>query len=383
MISKDEATSINTPTNISSQLTQSPKDKVCLNSLSPNGSTLNDVDNLSSNVKNGENFISNTDALLKQEVANNQSQSNASVVSLNGSGTLILKRSLLFRNIYEDDHDLRHGLLYDFSCEHDVWDLPLPRNRRVKGNSNINSYSIDLDKDFGDNYIGELSHFKNKDPYEFNDIDDSVYHSKVNAANVENILHNFPIPENGTVDSTESKFAKIKSENELFCTSNKANNVKQLPRNDDEIFSDLEFFNSSGDESTENFQTSFTVKNSNGTSTLAHNEADSFTASINNSSILSQIELMYPTPPSVEAMVASPCNNFVSTFSKNEKLEGTQESIDKKEIILPNSPENDIKVISKVIFEISSHVFFYFRIALLFTSHRFNRILLLLLNMRH
>ncbi|KAH9389698.1 Mediator of RNA polymerase II transcription subunit 13-like [Tyrophagus putrescentiae] len=266
LTSKEESASINTPVTLSSQLNQSPKDKSGLSSsLSPavDHATLgNTVDNLNGGGKSVEHSAmpDNADSGAKSEATMVTSQI-AGPFAENASEkcALPLKRPFLYRNVYDGEHDLRHGLLYDFRCESDQsWQLPMPKNRRINENSLNNGFMLDLNgRDYADfnpfiNSIHELPHFKSKDPY---------------------------------------------------------------------------FFNSSGDESNDNFQAPLTPKNSNGPHTVPHiPDSDSY---VSNS--INELSRMFPTPPSLEAMQASPGNNnnshIVSAESKNEGA--AQEPADK------------------------------------------------------
>lgn len=320
--SKEENSSINTPINISSQLNQSPKEKSCLSSLSPNANS-NSLSNNSETLNSGNKSVDNLGTVpngdsVKLEGVTSQSQLNDSSESSPDkcSAQLSTKRSYLFKNIYEGDPDLRNGLLYDYSNESDFWDLPPAKNRRTKdGSMNINGYLNEMKKEFADNVtsyiVHELPQFKNKDPYEFNDIDYSEFAAKhQHDPSIEIIADNGPVfaeRMNATFDQLPHKMVKGK-ETEVL-TSKNGCNAKLFTRNEDDYPDFDQPANSSGDESnSENFQAPLTPKNSNGPPTNAHCETDS-TSHNSASSRLSPEHLskMYPTPPSLET-VSSPCD---------------------------------------------------------------------------
>lgn len=357
--SKDESASINTPTNITSQLNQSPKDKSGLNStLSPNGnqnSLSNTAENL--NGKSQPSAMPNADSGVKSEASMATSQLCSSVENPGEKGPFPMKRPFLFKNVYEGDHDLRHGLLYDFSCESESdqsWQLPLPKNRRINDNSLMNDFMLDLNcrRDYADYSIHELPHFRNNNLYEFKEIegmgvaaskqhfDPSIESMVVTERSLNEMINGTSEQQSLSGNSNNNgKLVKSKESNDLSNYNKASTNAKSaFSRNDDDFantFSDLEYLNSSGDESNDNFQAPLTPKNSNGPSTVPHiPDSDSY---VSNS--INELSRMFPTPPSLEAMQASPgtINNShtVSTDSKNDKTsnEGAQEPTDKREQI--------------------------------------------------
>lgn len=380
--SKEESASINTPTTISSQLNQSPKDKSGLSStLSPNvnhNSLSNTTDNLNGNSKSGDHSsMPNTDSGVKSEASMATSQL-CSLGEMSGEkGTFPMKRPFLFKNVYEGDHDLRHGLLYDFSSESDQsWQLPLPKNRRTNDNSLMNDFMLDLNcRDYADYSIHELPHFRNRDSYEFKEIegmgvatskqhfDPSIETMTVTERSLSEMI-------NGTMEQQQhslggnnnGKLMKSKESNDLS-SYNKTNAKSAFSRNDDDFantYSDLEYLNSSGDESNDNFQAPLTPKNSNGPSNVPHiPDSDSY---VSNS--INELSRMFPTPPSLEAMQASPGNNnnshTLSNDSKNDRAagEGAQEQADKKEV------DEEVKV--SFIFNLDFIFIFYIFLGLFF-----------------
>ncbi|KAI2795657.1 Mediator of RNA polymerase II transcription subunit 13-like [Blomia tropicalis] len=376
-VPKEETVSISTPTNI-----VSPKDKIGLETVSPNNSANmnlnNNLENVNTNVKVNENITQNGDSIKSETVTIGQlTQTNTTSDISNGKLGNILKRSLLMKNMYEGEHDLRGGLLYDFTSESESWDLPPPKNRRTKDVCNINGYLIDLNKDFSDSYIvdEQLPELKQQQEHttSYAYIDDELNSlvSKVNGTTVnteqqqqqqqqeeEVTQENVPqqIPENtmngNANDLIINKLVnKIRSDHETTSILKSVTNSK-YSRNDDDYGTsfDFDFCNSSGDESNDNFQAPFTPKNINGTSTVIHHDGtDNFSSTLNNTSILGPAELsrMFPTPPSLEGMVSSPCNNstFVATDSTKveSKVECPPEVSDKRETSTTNAIEDDSK----------------------------------------
>lgn len=370
--SKEESASINTPTTISSQLNQSPKEsKSGLNStLSPNVNHSNTTDNLNGNSKSGDHSaLPNADSGVKSEASMGVSQLCSSGEISGEKGVFPMKRPFLFKNAYEGDHDLRHGLLYDFSCESDQsWDLPLPKNRRTNDNSLTNDFMLDLNcRDYADYSIHELPHFRNKNPYEFKEIEGMGVAASNSKQHFDPSIETMTVTErslsemiNGTIEqqqqllsssnNSNGKLVKSKESNDL---SNKAlSNAKSaFSRNEDDFsntFCDLEYLNSSGDESNDNFQAPLTPKNSNGPSNVPHiPDSDSY---VSNS--INELSRMFPTPPSLEAMQASPGTNnnnshTVSTDFKSDKTanEGAPEPADKKEHVAPVNEEVKVSYI--------------------------------------
>lgn len=334
--SKDDLSSINTPN--TNQINSSPKEKSTFDLLSPTLTSCDTATNPNVNsTSNSENLQSNN--ALTVQVPNNQS-STANEAGQTERVSRVLKRSILYKNIYDDtDHDFRNGLLYDYTCELDSWDLPPPKYRRRKSHSGLNDIDIDLGKGFYDS----------KDPYEFSELDDSEFNvnTKLNADSVfdptSNLIENVKISEsdlNGFNNVNQTKLPKTKQELDSTCMKSILNG-KTNSRIDDDI-NDNDFFNSSGEESNDIQVT----KIMNGNINIVH-DTDTLLSSINNTNILGPAELsrMFPTPPSLEAMVSSPCNNYHASDNKCDKVEITTVENEKTDNLLTlNSQELDSKV---------------------------------------
>lgn len=305
---KDELSSINTPNAI--QINSSPKEKSTFDLLSPTVNSC-DTNNVNATITN------NSEATVTNgptEGASNNQPANATEVP-NPERTRVLKRSLLYRNIYDDNgHDLRTGLLYDFSCELECWEIPAPKNRRLKNHSASNDLDLDLGKGYSDH----------KDPYEFNDFDDSHFDARLNESTFDpssNMIENVNISEKD-LNTNQLKASKVKLENDLSCVKNGVNS-KTNNRHDDDFNDGGDFINSSGDESNDVQVTKIINGNAN---------------------ILGPAELsrMFPTPPSLEAMVSSPCNNYVQ--QEGNKCDTTVENDKTDHSVALNSSDSDSKV---------------------------------------
>jgi hypothetical protein len=277
--------------------------------------------------------------------------SNQSHQTMNG-----VKRPSLMISTYEDSEcdPIRVGLLYDYSHLNDItnnWDIPPPKNRRLKSynfnefrRGSVNELYINGRKKVipgsqmtnGD--MIDSQHLKPKDPYEFSDFDEDgpTYKVAQNGIKEEmnsdmNVRLDCGVPSPELTINSNSQTNKDTPKPNLTETSATSPQPKVFTREDELIasYSDLEqiFDTSSGEDSNdEPFQAPLTPSGAsnrssntvNGTCISSITSLDEHSKSNKNGSttsvsILGVAELtrMFPTPPSLEPMAPSPCNNFI------------------------------------------------------------------------
>lgn len=357
--SKEEISLINTPTNINNNnpLISSPKDKSTFDQINSVNNNINNTNingdfetqNLNTNcaINNGE--ISNpvaipVNSITEQEVAKLASQT----CHLDKRH---FKRCYRYKSIYDDDstYKLRTGLLYDFSYE-ETWEEPLPKNRRFK------SSASNLDESYS-----EMTNLDNHDPYEFSDLDETDYGNclKLNNdllnSNLSNNIAEFSVNNNTAQEYNQLNKINDCESGPKYVNGNINGNI--LIKNN-ETFCDIEFPATPADDITE-YPNGKIFNNCTVT-----NDTESMITTLNNSNSLGAAELlrMFPTPPSLEAMVSSPCSNYVSSEVKSEKIESANE-LDKNESNNISNNDFDFKVslFSLNNFNIDFTIEFYFR----------------------
>ncbi|UXI14674.1 Citron Rho-interacting kinase [Sarcoptes scabiei] len=266
---KDEILSISTPNTVNNQNVASPKDN-----LKIFDSIMNQINSVDSQIFRDQNTLSEK---VTPTISNDNLVFNVENVHIDNEMNLNKKqtRSYRYKSIYDDEstYKLRNGLLYDFRSENICWeDNPVPKNRRTRTvqifNENLQSEEFGEFEDL--EYLG--SNFLE---YNINECD---YLSNIKE-----------LP----------KIPNRSSEIEQNCSISSKPKESEIPEspNVDEL-------------------NEYTKQISSETETLV----SAPTNINNNSNILGPAELlrMFPTPPSLEAMVSSPCSTYVSTEAKIE-----------------------------------------------------------------
>ncbi|XP_053203411.1 mediator of RNA polymerase II transcription subunit 13-like isoform X2 [Panonychus citri] len=304
-----------------------------------------------------------------QQPNNSQNVLDKTDVATNGSNSL--KRPMLPVDSNENDLSCSKKLLYDFTCiDHvtNVWDIPMPKNRRVIKGLN----RAEIMRDTSDHMLDINCYKSRRDPYEFNDEEflDFMKCEKM-AEDETNKPSDSTLPSSGVNDTIRSNEAVVPiSSVPVSCASQDDQTVpkegpksaaagmdnasiaspktlKVFTREEDLRVSDADlnniFESDSDEESSSEFSTPNAPKSNkspglsqmNGnTGLLAGLEDFSKGNSRNNASTLAELTMIFPTPPSMEHNTApSPCNTLGGTDmtliddNAREKLDG-----------YPNSP---------------------------------------------
>lgn len=205
----------------------------------------------------------------------------------------------------EPDRSTRNCFLYDYSSFNSVvsgWDLPAPKKRRV----------ICSDRDSVLNDSGSFSNTKHRDPYEFSEFDDdharNGQHAEVDAQTNGPQLSNGEL--NGENEGRDQKGSNLSQDSGLAASPGIFTREPDLNAASFETLPDQIFDTSSGEDSNDMgfpAPTSIPGKLVNGKDKQSRSNNNSSSTSIH---CVSELTMMFPTPPSLEPNAApSPCNS--------------------------------------------------------------------------
>jgi len=230
---------------------------------------------------------------------------------------IITKQEFYLKQSFDGGDDLRVSALYSFDYENDLDKLRLPskRYRRTR--------ECGL---FGEHYSTIVKQENMEDIDEKNNNILNNHHNDLNGS-CENSNHS--VHQNGTLEQNSelNKLLSRPMKEDPMDTTKKILGGKRLREDssmDDEIFSS---FHSPEEDLNDAFQQPHTP--SKYTTSLLRDDHE-HGSMINHQLGPAELSIMYPTPPSLEAMVQSPCSTFIPAPEVQIKSE-PESSIERKE----------------------------------------------------